>query len=64
MKQRKPTHRNGYLKLIVDGQVFGVFPASQKTPYHDRMARLKGCSLQPAIEKDYRAFLKQNGKSH
>ena len=52
----KPTHRAGYLKLIVDGKVLSIFLASQKTPWHVRMSRLKGCMIQPAIEVDYHAF--------
>ncbi len=53
---KPPTHRAGYLKLIVDGKVASIFPASQKTPWHDRMSRLKGCFIQSALEADYRTF--------
>lgn len=56
----KSTHRAGYLKLTVDGKVVSIFPASQKTPYHARMARLQGCFIQPALEADYRVFVKKN----
>ena len=55
----KFTHRAGYLKLTVDGKVVSIFPASQKTPYHVRMARLQGCFIQPALEADYRDFIKK-----
>lgn len=57
---KSPTHHAGYLKLIVDGKVASIFPASQKTPWHDRMSRLKGCMIQPALEADYRAFRIKN----
>jgi len=56
----KPTHCNGYLKLIVDGKIASIFPASQKTPWHDRMSRLKGFMIQPALEADYRTFRIKN----
>jgi len=57
----KPSRRRcGYLKLIVDGRVVEIFPASKKTPRHDRLARLQGCFIQPAIEADYREFIKQS----
>ena len=55
----KPTHRAGYLKLTVDDKLVSIFPASQKTPYHARMARLQGCFIQPALEADYRDFIKK-----
>ena len=61
---KNPIHRNGYLKLIVDGKIASVFPASQKTPWHDRMSRLTGCFIQPAIESDYRAFRIKNRHRH
>lgn len=58
----KSTHRAGYLKLTVDGKVVSIFPASQKTPYHVRMARLQGCFIQPTLEADYRDFIKKNNQ--
>lgn len=52
MKRKK----RSYLKLIVDNKVLEVFPASRKLKSHDRLSRLEGCHLQPALPSEYRAY--------